>query len=149
MNCPKCGSKLDTGYNCIKCDYRYCKIEDTTKMKQFNSIEEMEKYLNKETKTYEFIENGELLDIEITFDLTINKSILASNIDARNIDAQNIYARNIKAWDIKVNTIRANTILFNVVCYAYNSIICEYIKGTHRNSKYFSLYGEVIIKEEK
>lgn len=28
MNCPKCGSKLDTGYNCTKCDYRYIKIED-------------------------------------------------------------------------------------------------------------------------
>jgi hypothetical protein len=32
MKCPKCGSKLDTGYNCTKCDYRYRKIEDTTKM---------------------------------------------------------------------------------------------------------------------
>ena len=32
MNCPNCGSKLDTGYNCTKCDYRYIKIEDTTNM---------------------------------------------------------------------------------------------------------------------
>lgn len=50
MNCPKCGSKLDTGYNCTKCDYRYCKIEDTTKIiyKQIQVIDgEFDKQLNR------------------------------------------------------------------------------------------------------
>jgi hypothetical protein len=133
-------------------------------MKQFNNIEEMEKYLNKETGTYEFIENGEVLDIEINFDLATDKYIFAKDINARsinawdikacdidawNIDAWNIDARNINAWDIKANTIKAITILFDVVCFAHHNIICEYIKGMHENSKYFSVYGEIIIKEEK
>jgi hypothetical protein len=148
-------------------------------MKQFNNIEEMQPYFNEKENTYEFIENGEVLDIEINFDLTTDKNIFAGdinacdikaydinsydinagNINAGNINAYNINAsdikafdidaRNINAWDIKANTIKANTILFDVVCFAHYNIICKYIKGTHENSKYFSLYGEVIIKEEK
>ncbi len=113
-------------------------------MKQFNSIEEMEKYLNKETGTYEFSENCELLDIEITFDLTIDENILARNISALNIDACNINAWNISAWSID-----ASAISFHAVCYAYKNIVCKSIKGRRKNSRYFSLDGEVIIKEEK
>lgn len=57
MNCPKCGSKLDTGYNCTKCDYRYRKIEDTTKMtsKQIQVIdgEFMERLTVKKGQEYD------------------------------------------------------------------------------------------------
>lgn len=158
-------------------------------MKRFNSIEELQPYLNEKGNTYEFIENGEGLDIEINFDLTTDKNIFARdinawhikawNINARNITAGDINAWNITAWDIstqnidardikvydikardidarninandiKANTIKANTILFDVVCFAHHNIICKYIKGTHGNSEYFSVYGEIIIKEDK
>jgi hypothetical protein len=118
-------------------------------MKQFNSIDEMQPYLNEKENAYEFIENGEWLDIEINFDLTTDKNIFARDINAWHINAWNITAGDITAGDIKAKTIKANTILFDVVCFACHNIICKYIKGTHGNSKYFSLYGEIIIKEEK
>ena len=55
-------------------------------MKQFNSIEELQPYLNEKKNTYEFVENGEenfdpttdknILWIGVNFDLTTDKNIL-------------------------------------------------------------------------
>lgn len=121
-------------------------------MKQFNSIEDMEQYLNGDTRTYNFFENGERLDIEITFDLNIWANIIANDIHAKNIvagdmDARDIKAGNITAGDISALDITAQDINFYAVCYAYKSIVCKSIRGGRKNSKYFTLDGEVIIKE--
>lgn len=34
MKCPKCGSDLDTGFNCVKCDYKH-------NQKQLSTTEKM------------------------------------------------------------------------------------------------------------
>ena len=71
--------------------------------KEFNNLEEIQKYYNKETNTYIFIEDNEYIDLVIfNFNLEIN-----SGINARNINAYNIKAYNIKAWDIKAVNINA------------------------------------------
>jgi hypothetical protein len=84
--------------------------ERRKEMKQFNNLEEMKPYLNEETETYEFSENGERLDIEITFDLSIDGDIIASNITAKNINAADITARDIDARDIDARDIDASNI---------------------------------------
>jgi hypothetical protein len=84
--------------------------ERRKEMKQFNNLEEMKPYLNEETETYEFSENGERLDIEITFDLSIDGDIIASNITAKNINAADITARDIDARDIDAYNIKAGDI---------------------------------------
>lgn len=139
-------------------------------MKQFNSIEKLQPYLNEKTKTYEFIEKGKLINIEITFDLTIDENILARDINAGNINAGDINARNINAEDINAGNItarhinagnitagdidawhiaawsmNASVISFHGVCFAYKNIVCKSIKSRRENSRYFSLDGEVII----
>ena len=76
-------------------------------MIKFNSIEEIKKYYNKNTNTYEFIENDILLDVEFTFDLEIDENIKARGINAYDINAVDINAYDIKAEDIKARDINA------------------------------------------
>ena len=77
-------------------------------MKVFNNLEEMKPYYNKETNTYEFIENNRLIDIKIDFDLNIKSSnIEAGNIEACNIEAGNINSYEINAWNINAWNINA------------------------------------------
>ena len=129
-------------------------------MKQFNSIKKLQPYLNEKTKTYEFIEEGKLINIEITFDLTIDENILArdinaedinaedinaGNINAGNINAGNITAGDIDAWNIAAWSMDASVISFHAVCFAYKNIVCKSIKSRRNNTRYFSLDGEVII----
>jgi len=64
------------------------------------------------TDTYEFVENGERMDVDFKFNLYVSGHILAGNINAWNIDAWNINAydinaRNIKAWNINARNIKA------------------------------------------
>ena len=75
-----------------------------------NSIEEMEKYFDKESNTYVFPDS-----IDIEFDLNIKSNINAEdieawNIEARNINAGDIQARNIEAWNIDAWDINAGDI---------------------------------------
>lgn len=72
-------------------------------MKVFNNLEEMKPYYNEETNTYEFIENGNLIDIVIDFELDINSNIRAWDIQARDIQARYIKACDIKACDINAS----------------------------------------------
>ena len=143
-------------------------------MKVFNNLEEMKPYYNEETNTYEFIENGNLIDVKIDFDLNIECNINARDIQAwdieawdieawdikaRNIRARDINAVNINAWDIKAKyiiardisaeNINANNILYDSVCYARSKFVCNSIKGTRKNSKYFCLDSDVVIKGDK
>ena len=134
----------------------------------------MKPYYNKETNTYEFIENNRLIDVKIDFGLNIEcninaRDIQAQDIDAldisawdikaRNIRARDINADNINAWDIKAKyiiardisaeNINANNILYDSVCYARSKFVCNSIKGTRKNSKYFCLDSDVVIKNKK
>ena len=124
-------------------------------MKVFNSLEEMKLYYNEKINTYEFIENNRLIDIKIDFDLNMECNIKARNIKAWNIKASDdINACDINAWDIKARNInsgniKANNISFYAVCFAYNTFVCNSIKGRRENSKYFCLDSEVVIKSQK
>ena len=138
-------------------------------MKTFKNFEEIKPYYNEETNTYEFIENDNLIDIVIEFELDINsniragdikaRDIIADDIKARNINARDINAGNINAWDINAKyiiardisaeNINANNILYYSVCYASSKFVCNSIKGTRPNSKHFCLDSEIVIKGDK
>ena len=69
--------------------------------KIFNSLEEIQKYYNKESNTYIFKENGKFIDeIIINFDLNIESNIEAHHVRGTSITAKNIEVWNILAWNI-------------------------------------------------
>ena len=79
--------------------------------KEFNNLEEIEKYYNKETNTYVFNENGKYIDLVVfDFDLNVEANIKALDINACDIYAMNINSMNIDAYDIKANDIYARNI---------------------------------------
>ena len=129
-------------------------------IKEFNSIEEIAKYYNKETNTYVFKENDEYIDLVIfNFDLDIKANIDACDINARDINAWNIEscdinAININAYDIIADDInaydiKANNIIYFAVCFAYENIKCKSIKGRRENAKHFVLDGKIEIAGEE
>ena len=75
-------------------------------IREFNSLEEVEKYYDTETNTYIFKENEEYIDL-IVFDFDLN---VDANIDAGNIIARDIGAYNINAWNINASDINARDI---------------------------------------
>ena len=78
-------------------------------VKEFNSLEEIEEYYDKETNTYIFKEYGEHINLVIfNFDLNVD-----ANIEAYNINAFDIHVRDINAYYIKANDIYANNINAN------------------------------------
>ena len=143
-------------------------------VKQFNSLDEIQKYYDEESNTYIFKEDGKYINLVIfEFDLRIKADIYARNIkahhifaldiDAWDITAWDINAYNIEAWDIiawnikainikvenifKSTTINARDIRYHAICLAYSSIKCQSIKGRRDNAKYFVLDGEIEILE--
>lgn len=91
-------------------------------IKEFNNLEEIEKYYDENTNTYVFEEHGEYIDIVvINFDLDVESNIDVNdiiahdikcwNIGAFNINAQDIIAHNIRAFDIDAIDIKANNII--------------------------------------
>ena len=120
--------------------------------KEFNSLNEIKKYYNKETNTYIFKENGMYIDLVIfNFDLEVLSNIDAVNINAYDIvafdiNANNINAHDIKAFDIKACNIDARDISYNAVCFAYNNIKCKSIKGRRENHKHFALDGKIEVE---
>lgn len=105
----------------------------------FNSLEEIQKYYDKETNTYIFMENDKYIDVVMfNFTLEVNANIrggnirawdikafdiratnisclniMAIDIDARNIDCINITAKDITALDIDALNITARNINVN------------------------------------
>ena len=76
--------------------------------KEFNNLEEIEKYYNKETNTYVFNENGKYIDLVVfDFDLNVEANIKALDINAININACYIDAININACNIDAISINA------------------------------------------
>lgn len=127
--------------------------------KEFYSLDEIQKYYDKKSNTYIFIEDDETIDVVVfNFDLdveanidakTINAfDIRACNIKACNIDACDIKAMNIEAWDINAWNIEAQDISYYAVCFAYNNIKCKSIKGRRNNSKHFVLDGKLELENE-
>lgn len=76
--------------------------------REFNGLDEIQKYYDEETNTYIFKENDEYIDLIIfNFNLEVNANIKAYDIHARNINGRDIKVGNIRAWAIKANNIDA------------------------------------------
>ena len=96
-------------------------------IKEFNSLEEIKKYYDKESNTYIFKEDGAYIDLVIfKFDL---------NVDA-NIEAKNIIANNIDALDIS----------YYAVFFADQNIKCKSIKGRIEKATHFVLDGKLEVE---
>ena len=128
--------------------------------KIFNNLDEIKKYYDEKTNTYIFKEYGMYIDLVVfNFDLNAKSNIYARNIYARNINALNINARDIyvcylnandiKAHDISTASINADNIDYYAVCYAYENIKCNSIKGRKYNAKHFVLDGKVEVENDK
>lgn len=128
-------------------------------VKEFNSLEEIEKYYDEKANTYIFKEDDEYIDLVIfNFDLDIKANIDACDINARDINAWNIEscdinAININAYDIIADDInaydiKANNIIYFAVCFAYENIKCKSIKGRRENAEHFVLDGKIEIVGE-
>ena len=80
-------------------------------VKQFDSLEEIQKYYDKNTNTYVFVENEEYIEVVVfDFDLNVEANIEAYDIEACDINAWDINACNINANNIKVRNIEAENI---------------------------------------
>ena len=126
--------------------------------KEFNNLEEIQKYYNKKTNTYIFKENGEYiefvifhfnLDIDANIDAftIIGRDITALNIEASDIIARDIRVKDIRADNIEADNIKATDIIYLAVCFAYNNIKCKSITGRYCNAKHFVLDGKLEIEE--
>ena len=129
-------------------------------VKEFNSLEEIEKYYDEKANTYIFKEDDEYIDLVIfNFDLDIKANIDACDINARDINAWNIEscdinAININAYDIIADDInaydiKANNIIYFAVCFAYENIKCKSIKGRRENAEHFVLDGKLEVKNNE
>lgn len=134
-------------------------------IKEFNSLEEIEKYYDEKSSTYIFKENGTYIDLVVfNFDLKIRANISAVNIEAHNIyawdinagdiiggdidvlkivaghiNAGNINARNIEACDIDALNIKAGDIA--AVNIKVNNIYCENIEAINIEALDISYYA--------
>ena len=80
--------------------------------KEFNSLDEIQKYYDVRTNAYIFKENKKFIDkIVLNFDLKVESDIKARNIDALNIHVWNIYAEDIDSDNIKALYIHASDIM--------------------------------------
>ena len=133
-------------------------------IKEFNSINEIEKYYDEKTNTYVFKEDGKYIDLIVfKFDLDVYSSIFARNIKACDIEAFDINADDIIAWNIKARDIKSKNIIaedinamdiesenidYYAVCFAYYDIKCTSIKGRRKNAKHFVLDGTLEVEED-
>ena len=123
-------------------------------IKEFNNLEEIQKYYVKETNTYVFKEDDRYINLVIfNFDLDVNSNIEAYDINANNIDVYDIKAGNINALDVDSDNIcainiNANNISYYAVCFAYENIKCKSIKGRRKNHKHFVLDGVLEVEDK-
>ena len=76
--------------------------------KEFNSLDEIQKYYIKEINTYVFKEDDEYIDLVVfNFNLDVKANIEVCNINARDVSVWNIDAYNINACDINACNISA------------------------------------------
>lgn len=128
--------------------------------KEFNNLEEIQKYYDRKTNTYIFKEDNKYISLVVfNFDLDVNSDINAWNINACNINARDINVYDIDAFDINSDNIRANNIYANdinafdisycAVCYAYKNIKCISIQGRRKNAKHFVLDGVLEVEDKQ
>ena len=138
--------------------------------KEFNNLEEIQKYYVVRTNTYVFKEDDEYIDLVIfNFDLELNSNISAKDIvgfgidvldiNCININCNDIYAFNINAYNICAFNINANIInAYNIVahdiiyyafCFAYFDIKCKLIKGITEYAKHFVLDGVLEVEDDR
>ena len=138
-------------------------------IKEFNSLDEIQKYYNEDANTYIFKEDGKYIDLVVfNFDLDTSANIeagcidglniCASNIKAWDIDTRDLNAFNIDAWDIyawdiyacniAAENIKARNISYYAVCFACDNIKCNSIIGRRNNAKHFVLDGKLEIEDE-
>ena len=80
-------------------------------VKQFNSLDEIQKYYDEESNTYIFKEDGKYINIvAFNFNLNVESNIDAKDIKAQGIDAVDINASDISAWNIIAGDINAENI---------------------------------------
>lgn len=80
-------------------------------IKEFNSLEEIQKYYNKKRNTYIFEEDGNYLGLVIfRFDLKVDANIRALNIIGGDIKVLDIKALDIRCGDINALNIVAGNI---------------------------------------
>ena len=80
-------------------------------IKEFNSLEEIQKYYEKGNNAYVFTENGDYIDLVVfNFNLNVEANIEAWDIKAWNIVCLNINADNINAYYINARDINASNI---------------------------------------
>ena len=72
--------------------------------------------------------------------------IVKGNLNCLDLDCGDLDCRDLNCLDLK-----ARNINYYAVCFAYNNIECETIKGRRENCKHFVLDGKIIIngKEQK
>jgi hypothetical protein len=123
--------------------------------KEFNSLEEIQKYYDEKANTYIFKEGNNYIDLVVfDFDLEVSANIDACNINARDINvgdinAWDINARDINVGDIRADDIRARNISYYAVCFAYKNIKCKSIKGRKDNAKHFVFDGTIEVEENE
>ena len=138
-------------------------------IKEFNSLDEIQKYYDEKSNTYIFKENGVYIDLVVfNFDLDTSAnieagcidgmSLFASNIKAWDIDTRDLNALNIDAWDvyawdieacnIAAENIKARNISYYAVCFACDNIKCKSINGRRENAKHFVLDGKLEIEDD-
>ena len=128
----------------------YEDLEEEKTIREFNSLEEIQKYYNSNNNTYIFDENDDLIDLVVfNFDLNVKANIVARDIKAGDMDVIDISARDVNALNIYARDINARDISYYAVCFAYENIKCSSIKGCRENSKHFVLDGELEVEEDE
>ena len=107
------------------------------KIKEFNNINEIQKYYDEKTNTYVFKEDEDYIELVIfNFDLNIQENIYAWDIEACNINAKDIIARDIKAENINAHDIQAHDIYVSRII--ANDIYARNIDSLNIKSKYIN-----------
>ena len=71
-------------------------------IKQFNSLDDIQKYYDAKSNTYIFKESGEYIDIVVfNFNLNVESNIYTKDIKGKDIMVQELSARDITAEDIE------------------------------------------------
>ena len=118
--------------------------------KEFNSLEEIQKYYDVKSNTYVFKENGNYINnVVFNFDLKVRANIIAVDINAHNINAYDIDAgdiiagdidaKNIDAYNIDALNIKAGDI--DAVNIKVNNIDCGNIEATNITAQDISYYA--------
>lgn len=107
------------------------------KIKEFNNINEIQKYYDEKTHTYVFKEDEDYIELVIfNFDLNIQENIYAWDIEACNINAKDIVARDIKAENINAHDINGHDIYANRII--ANDIYARNIDSLNIKSRYIN-----------